>query len=65
MLYPCPDHLHMLGFFKRSLEDSKKKGESSSAFVFSCTCGIMRELGGPDLCPRCGRKMRKRIMSDK
>jgi uncharacterized paraquat-inducible protein A len=50
----------MIKIFKgiKNMFEQKEIGESS--FIFLCACGVTKEAGGSDRCPRCGDKMRKK-----
>jgi hypothetical protein len=42
----------------KNVFEQREIGESS--FIFLCACGVTKEAGGSDRCPRCGNKMRKK-----
>jgi hypothetical protein len=42
----------------------KIKPKQETRMILDCECGILKEVGGSDRCPRCGNKMRKKRYID-
>ena len=50
----------MVKIFKSIKNVFEQKEMREPSFIFRCACGVTKEAGGGDRCPRCGDKMRKK-----